>query len=732
VELGVAGVAVDGSGNLYIAGGGVVSKVSAAGIITTVAGNGSLGYSGDGGPATSAGLDRPSGVAVDASGNLYIADDFNERIRKVSTAGIITTVAGNGSYGYSGDGGPATSAQLLNPQGVAVDASGNLYIADTYDNRVRKVSAAGIITTVAGAGPYGYSGDGGPATSAQLYLPYAVAVDASGDVYIADSHNDRIRKVSAAGIITTAAGNGSCCYAGDGGPATSAQLWSPSGVAVDTSGDLYIADAGNNRVRKISAAGVIRTVAGNGTCPNAGFAVECYSGDGGAATSAQFSDPSGVAVDASGDLYITDTYNNRVRRVSAAGTITTVAGNGSYGYSGDGGPATSAQLGFPSGVAVDAGGNLYIADAGSGRVRKVSAVGIITTVAGGGSAYPTDGAPATSVELGVAGVAVDGSGNLYIAGGGVVSKVSAVGIITTVAGGGTTGIGDGLPATSAQLYGPQGVAVDAGGNLYIVDTGSNSVRKVSAATGIITTVAGNYSPGYSGDGGPPTSAQVNRPLGAAADGSGNLYIADYGNNRVRLVTSGAVFSLTLNHSGSFKAGQSGDYTVTVSNAPSAGATSGTVTVTEIVPDGLTLVSMTGLGWSCGGNICTRSDPLSGGSSYAPITVTVNVASSATSLVTNQASVSGGGSIAGASDLTLISYLLTTTAFPPGSRGITANPASADGYYTGGAKVCLTANPKPGWRFSSWSGDALDGSGCLEMDSDKSVTANYYDVGRRRP
>jgi sugar lactone lactonase YvrE len=351
--------------------------VSAAGIIATVAGNGSFGYSGDGGPATSAQLAYPYGVALDASGNLYIADYLNSRIRKVSAEGIITTVAGNGSAGYSGDGGPATSAQLGLPSGVAVDASGNLYVADNLNNRIRKVSAAGIITTVAGNGSIGYSGDSGPATSAQLSTPTGVAVDASGNLYIADTNNYRIRKISAAGIITTVAGNGTLGCSGDGGPAANAQLSRPDGVAVDASGNLYIADVVCNRVWKVSATGIIAIVAGGGT---GGL------GDGGPATSAQLNQPAGVAVDASGNLYIVDTGNSRIRKVSATGLITTVAGNGSLGYSGDRGPAASAQLYYPDGVAVDASGNVYIAQpSGSAmprgtttpfaRVHRTTAIG---------------------------------------------------------------------------------------------------------------------------------------------------------------------------------------------------------------------------------------------------------------------------------------------------------------------------------------------------------------------
>jgi sugar lactone lactonase YvrE len=226
--------------------------VSTSGTITTFAGNGTQGFSGDGGPATSAGLSYPGGVAVDAAGNLYIADTSNHRVRKVSTSGTITTVAGNGTFGFSGDDGPATNATLSYPTEVAVDAVGNLYIADTGNLRVRKVSASGTITTVAGNGIYGFSGDGGPATNASLVIPRGVAVDAVGNLYIADYGNSRVRKVSSWGTITTVAGNGSPGFSGDGGPATSAALGYPRGVAVDAAGNLYIADTDNNRVRKVS------------------------------------------------------------------------------------------------------------------------------------------------------------------------------------------------------------------------------------------------------------------------------------------------------------------------------------------------------------------------------------------------------------------------------------------------------------------------------------------------
>jgi sugar lactone lactonase YvrE len=335
------------------------------GIITTVAGNGTNGYSGDGGAATNAELDDPHGVAVDVTGNLFIADSRNNRIRKVGTNGTINTVAGNGTNGYSGDGGAATNAELDFPSGVAVDTTGNLFIVDTEAGRIRKLGTNGIIATVAGGGT-NYPGDGGAATNAELTDPCGVAVDATGNLFIADYS---IRKVGTNGIITTVAGGGSH-YPGDGGAATNAELGVPYGVAMDAAGNLFIADTGNNRIRKVGPDGIITTVAGNGT--------KSYSGDGGAATNAELNYPGGVAVDATGNLFIADYGNNRIREVGTNGIITTVAGNGyvnpitgSGGYSGDGGAATNAELTDPCGVAVDATGNLFIADTGNKRIRNV-------------------------------------------------------------------------------------------------------------------------------------------------------------------------------------------------------------------------------------------------------------------------------------------------------------------------------------------------------------------------
>ena len=530
-------VALDISGALYIAdrGNHRIRRVDGLGIVTTVAGNGEIGFSGDGGPAVEARLKLPQGMAVDGSGALYIADTWNRRIRRVDASGTITTVAGSGGRGYGGDGGPAVRTSLNVPAGVAVDGLGNLYIAESEQNRVLRVDTSGIITTMAGNGEIGFSGDGGPAVEAWLNTPLGVTVDEAGNVYIADWGNHRIRRVDGSGIITTIAGTGERGFSGDGGPAVEASLWHPEGVTVDGGGNLYIADWGNHRIRRVDGSGVITTIAGIG---ESGFG-----GDGGPAAGAWLNTPLGVAVDTSGNVYIADTYNDRIRRVDGSGIITTVAGTGESGFGGDGGPAGEAQLDSPRGVAVDGSGNLFIADANNGRIRRVNSLGAITKVASR-LHWPT-------------GVAVDGLGNVYIADtvDHRIRRVDAGGTLTTIAGIGESGFsGDGGPAVEARLNHPRGVAVDEGGNVYIADTWNQRIRRVDPSGGI-TTVAGIGEGGDSGGAGPATEAVLDWPVGVAVDGSGNLYIADTYNNRIRRVdTSGTLTTIA----GTGVRGYSGD------------------------------------------------------------------------------------------------------------------------------------------------------------------------------
>jgi sugar lactone lactonase YvrE len=678
------GLAADAAGNLYIAdrNNHRIRKVSSTGTITTIAGDGSAGFSGDGGPAASAQLNAPRGVAVDPSGNFYIADQNNHRIRAVSPAGIVTTVAGDGSAGFSGDGGPAAGAHLNSPQGVAADSSGNLYIADGGNNRIRKVSN-GTIGTVAGGG--------GPAAGAELSHPQGVAVGTSGNVYIADTGNHRIREV-AGGTIATVAGS-TPGFSGDRGAAAGAQLHVPEGVAVDSSGNVYVADSANNRVRKLAPGGTISTIAGNGAA--------LFSGDDGPAIAAQLTGPWGITLDPGGNLYFADRYNHRIRKIAPGGAITTVyggsagvlaepaglasdavgnlyigdAGNarvlkvgpgcapcvvagiaGSPGYSGDNGPATSARIYSPNALAVDSAGNVYIADSGrlrGARVRKVSPNGIVTTIAGTGApGHSGDGGPATSAQIASAlGLALDSAGNLYIADpdSSTVRKVASDGTIATVAGQSYSrgNSGDGGPARSALLAAPQGLAVDSAGNLFIADEGNGNVRMVSP-DGAIQTIAGTGTPGYSGDGGPATGAQLGSPRGLALDAAGNVYVSDSGNNAIRMLQptgTQPLLSVAAAHDGNFSPGQNGAaYTVTVSNAALALPPSGTVTVTGTLPAGLTATAIGGIGWNCtlATLTCTRSDSLA---SYPTVTVTVNVAPDAPTQVSNVVTVSGGGSIA---------------------------------------------------------------------------------------
>lgn len=373
--------------------------------ISTVAGDGTAGYSGDNGQAIVAMLNNPAAVTLDTAGDFFIADKFNHTIRKVALDGTITTVAGTGQQGYSGDGGLATNAQLFRPNAIALDSSGNLYIADQFNNVIRKVSVSGIITTVAGS-VQGYCGDGGPAIDACLNGPVDVAIDAAGNLYIAEFGNNDVRKVDTNGIITTIAGNHTQGYSGDGGPATAAELNGPGCVTLSPTGDIFVCDQGNERIRKVSG-GIITTFAGNGTAG--------YSGDGGPATSAQLSGPGCARLDRSRNLYIADGVNERFREVLVDGTIVTVAGNGTGIFSGDGGPALNAGFN-PTGFTISTSDSIYFADRSNNRVRLLTPALQPPSIGAGGvvsaSAFGefTTISPGSWIEIYGANLAVDTRG----------------------------------------------------------------------------------------------------------------------------------------------------------------------------------------------------------------------------------------------------------------------------------------------------------------------------------
>jgi sugar lactone lactonase YvrE len=519
---------------------GKAGKDAEVATIETIAGGGPLG---DGGPAVAARLNLPGGVLEAPDGSLIIIDFGNHRLRRIDrNTGIIETIAGTGEAGYNGDGIPARQAQLARPEYAVFGPTGDLYIADSYNNRVRRVDhATGLIWTVAGTGERGFSGDGGPATQAELHFPEGITIDAAGNLFVSDTVNRRIRRVDArTGVIDTYAGVGTVGVSPEGTPAEAAHFLRLARIAVDRAGNLYVADSPTHRLLMVAAdKRQVRTFAGNG---KAGFC-----GDGGPAREACLDYPEGVVVAPNGDVYFGDVGNNRVRRVDAVtGRIETVAGTGEKGFSGDGGPALRARLWSPGRIWIDHEGNILIADILNSRIRRVQArTGNIETVAGGGGFG--DGGPARNAILSVPGDVVYTPGKVYVADYGTrrVRCIDlATGVISTVAGGGAR-TGDGIAATDAELLLPEGIAVH-GRSLYIADNLASRVWRVDLKTGILKVFAGNGKPGFSGDGGPATAAQLYLPGAVTVAPDGRVFISDFGNRSVRVVEpkTGAIHTLS--------------------------------------------------------------------------------------------------------------------------------------------------------------------------------------------
>jgi sugar lactone lactonase YvrE len=526
-----AGVAVDSVGNLYVADAGnhKIRKITAAGVVSTLAGSGAIGSADGSGTASS--FSFPTGVAVDGSGTVYVADAVNNKIRKITAAGVVSTLAGSGAIGSADGSGTASSFSF--PNGVAVDGSGTVYVADSNNHKIRKITAAGVVSTLAGSGTEG-SADGS-GTAASFSFPNGIAVDGSGTVYVADTVNNKIRKITPAGVVSTLAGSGAEGSADGSGTAVSFSL--PSGVAVDGSGTVYVADTSNNKIRKITPAGVVSTFAGTGD----------FGAEDGSAAMATFDGLLGVAVDSSGNVLVADANNNTIRKITRGFTVSTLAGSAGVIGSADGSGA-AASFNFPNGIAVDGSGNLYVADTENSQIRKITAAGVVSTFAGSGAGDSADGSGTAASFSFPIGVAIDGSGNLYVADteNSKIRKITAAGVVSTLAGSGTVGSADGS-GTAASFFAPRGVAVDSIGTVYVADAFNHKIRKVTPA-GVVSTLAGSGAAGSADGSG--TAASFNEPSGIAVDGGGNLYVADANNNKIRKITPAGVVS-TFAGSGEF-------------------------------------------------------------------------------------------------------------------------------------------------------------------------------------
>ncbi len=519
---------MDSGGNVYVADykNFTIRKITPGGVTTTLAGMAGVSGSADA-TGTAASFSYPSGVAVDIAGTVYVADAGNDIVRKILSNGVVTTLAGTAGLSGSADG-VGSAARFGSLNGLAVDGAGNVFVADQWNDTIRKITPAGAVSTLAGTpGAQGSPGNQGFAdgigSAAQFYFPAGVAVDGSGNIFVTDGSNDLIRKVTYAGVVTTVAG--SAWSNGDAdGTGTTARFNFPIGTAIDHAGNVYVCDSANDTIRKITPAGVVTTIAG--TANVAGSAD-------GVGSAALFSGPFGVAVDSADNVYVSDDGNSTIRKITPAGVVTTFAGTaGNYGSTD--GAGASAAFRNPSGLTVDSTNNLFVADFSNNTIRKITTSGVVTTVAGtAGSGGSADGTGAAAQFYGPEYVAIDAANSLYVTDtiNRTIRKITPAGTVTTLAGTpGVYGSEDGT-GPSAQFYNPNGLAVDNNGNLYVADGGNHIIREISP-TGVVTTVGGKASVIGSADG-LGTAADFNRPTGIAIDPAGNLYIADYDNHSIR-------------------------------------------------------------------------------------------------------------------------------------------------------------------------------------------------------
>ncbi|MEI6715941.1 MAG: immunoglobulin domain-containing protein [Verrucomicrobiota bacterium] len=512
------GVAVDGLGNVYVADSdnNKIRKITSSGVVSTLAGSGASGAAD--GPGSTASFRKPYGVAVDGLGNVYVADTDNNKIRKITSAGVVSTLAGAGAYGSANGSGSTASFSI--PSGVAVDGLGNVYVVDTGNNKIRKITSSGVVSTLAGSGASGAAN--GPGSTASFGRPEGVAVDGLGNVYVADTENHKIRKITGAGVVSTLAGSGD--YGSADGPGSTASFSYLSGVTVDGLGNVYVADTDNYKIRKITSAGVVSTLAGaDGAADGPG-------------STASFSRLYGVAVDGLGNVYVADTENNKIRKITSAGVVSTFAGADGAAD----GPGSTASFSSPYGVAVDGLGNVYVADTENHKIRKITSSGVVSTLAGFGVNGAADGPGSTASFSYPIGICMDGLGSVYVADSGnhKIRKITSSGVVSTFAGSGANGAADG-PGSTASFSSPYGVAVDGLGNVYVADYDNNKIRKITSS-GLVSTLAGAGVAGSTD--GPGSTASFDNPTGVAVDGLGNVYVADSLNHKIRKITSSGLVS----------------------------------------------------------------------------------------------------------------------------------------------------------------------------------------------